>query len=264
MKFKNEIVSPKMAEKMLDGNTDNRRVRDRTVQFYAIQMQTGKWKSGTAEPIKLSTTGRVIDGQHRLLAVIKSKTPTEFTIAYDVDESVFDVLDTGRNRSGSDVFKVKGIKNDTILPAIISQYMQLKDGRHRFKEKLCTNNVLLEEYLSREIFWQGAANKTAGWYLNFAKILAPSMIGGLFALFYDINESTADEFMTQLCTGYNIKNKTVAALRNRLMQDKLSTLKMNTTMKTALIIKAWNMYRKNQEVKLIKFNQDKEEYPIAC
>jgi len=266
MKFKTEKITPAIAKKMLETNTDNRRIRQRTVKLYSIEMATGKWKEGTAEPIKIDPTGKVLDGQHRLLAVIKANTPIEFTVAYDVNDSVFDVLDTGRNRSGADVFKIAGIKNDTLIPAIISKYIRLKDGVDRTNLKLnqSTNAVVLEEYRNREGFWQGTANKTHSWYVSFAKILPPSTIGGMYAMFFDIHEEKADEFMTHLCTGYALKNRTIGALRNRLMQDKLSTVKMNETMKCALIIKTWNFYRKNQEVKLIKFNVEKEEYPVAC
>lgn len=266
MKFENKTITPLLAKKFLETNTFNRRVKDRIVNLYAREMVAGRWKDGTAEPIKISKKGNVLDGQHRLLAVIAANKPVRFVIAYDVDDSVFDVLDTGSLRSATDSFKVKGIKNDTVVPAIIAAYLSLSSGRARQsgKDSRPTTTILLDEYFKKEIFWQSVATLSQKWYISFAKILSPSTIGSLYALFYSINQDGANSFMNQLCTGFDVRNKTVSVLRNKLMQDKLSNFKMTQSMKIAIILKTWNCFRKGDELKLLKFDIMKEEFPIAC
>jgi hypothetical protein len=76
------------------------------VNRYAQDILAGRWKEDTGEVIKVSKSGIVLDGQHRLYAIVKANTPIFLHIAYGIDDSVSDVLDTGSVRSASDVFKL--------------------------------------------------------------------------------------------------------------------------------------------------------------
>jgi hypothetical protein len=98
-------------------------------------------------------------------------------------------------------------------------------------------------------------------YQTFAKILAPSFIGGFYAHFYKINAENAESFMKQLTTGIDIKNNTISLLRNRLMQDKMSVRKINPTVKMALIIKTWNCFVKNETLKTLSYDPILHKFP---
>jgi hypothetical protein len=260
-----ELVTPFIAKQYLEANISNRRVKQPVVARYAIDMANGRWKEDTAEMIKISKTGVILDGQHRLLAVIKANKPIWFHVAKGLEDSVFDVLDTGSLRNATDAFMVKGIKNECSIPSIISMYNLLvlgrKDGLQK-KDK-ATNAILLEQYFQDEMFWQNAAKKSLHWYISFAKILTPSMIGGFYAFLCKKNEDKAEQFMEQLCTGINIQNNVVGLLRTKLMQDKMSQRKMPPTLKMALIIKTWNCYISKTEIKLLKYDTVRDEFPIA-
>jgi hypothetical protein len=69
--------------------------------------------------------------------------------------------------------------------------------------------------------------------------------------------------MEQLTLGVNIQNETINALRQRLLEDRVSMLKMQFSHKTALILKTWNYFRTNNSAKSIKFDPTKETFPIA-
>ena len=57
----------------------------------------------TAEPIMVTQCGELINGQHRLQAVVLSGKTVNFTLATVPDSSTFRVLDQGRVRNNSDV-----------------------------------------------------------------------------------------------------------------------------------------------------------------
>lgn len=270
MEIKKQLVTPSLAKQMLEANIKNRRVKLPVLLRYTQEMNAGRWKEDTGETIKISKTGIVLDGQHRLLAVVKSNKPINFHIVYDLDDSVFDVLDTGSVRNASDVFLIEKIKNDNVLPSMITTYEILKksvvkvfDGQSVTKQYRPTNAELKELYYLRESFWQTVANQATNWYMAFAKILPPSTIGGFYAFFYDINEKDAYDFIHQLCTGKDIKNNSIALLRTKLMQDKIDQKKIQPSIKQAYIIKTWNYFRQNQEFKILKFDTIKEEFPKA-
>ena len=263
IEFIKELVTPSMAEKYLQSNISNRRIKEKVVVQYANDMKNGRWKDDTAEAIKISKSGIILDGQHRLEAVKKANIPIYFLIAKGLNDDVFDVLDTGSSRNAADVFKIQGIKHENIIPSIITTYNSLGYGKRMKVSAInkSTNAMLLEQYEEEEEFWQKVAIKTLGWYRNFAKILPPSIIGGFYAATYRINENNAQKFMNQLCTGVDIQNSVIILLRDKLMRDKLSQRKMPTNIKMALIIKSWDFFQKGKEVKLLKFNEEQEEFP---
>ena len=126
MEFKKILVTPALAKDYLQANIMNRQLRGNIVLDYATQMQKGLWKSDTGECIKISKEGVILDGQHRLNAVIKANIPVYFHVAIGLDESVFDVIDTGKLRSSSDIFTISKVKYASATAAIISQYYLIK------------------------------------------------------------------------------------------------------------------------------------------
>jgi hypothetical protein len=264
LEFKKQLITPTIAKQYLEANVFNRRVKAPVVYRYANDMANGKWKEDTAELIKVSKTGVILDGQHRLMAIIKANVSLYLHFAIGLEDTVFDVLDTGSTRNATDTFKVKNIKHENSIPAIISMYNLLNNGHKPNTHKVRNTNAdLLNQYFLDENFWQNVARQSHNWYLSFAKILPPSFIGGFYALFVNINKDKADEFMKQLTTGVAIENEVVNMLRNKLMQDKMSPRKMPSTLKMALIIKAWNVFVKNQTIKMLKFDTIRDEFPTA-
>jgi hypothetical protein len=263
--FNQILITPTTARGMLELNTSNRRIKQPIVDMYAKDMAAGRWKENTGEVIKISQTNKILDGQHRLEAIVKSNVAILMHIAVGLEDSVFDVLDTGSSRNATDTFMVAGIKNENMIPSIISMY-NLLDTNKRFgaqKNNKSTNSLLLNQYFSNEDYWQNLAKQSKIWYLAFAKILPPSFIGGFYAFFSKLNEDKADQFISELCTGLGSNNFVINLLRNKLMQDKMSPRKMPPSLKIALIIKAWNYYVTNKSVKFLKFDTVNEEYPKA-
>jgi len=73
-----EAVTPNMAKEWLDSQGQNRRVKPAHVQRLSRDMVDGHWI--VADPLKFDNTGLLMDGQHRLAALIKSKTTQKFLI----------------------------------------------------------------------------------------------------------------------------------------------------------------------------------------
>lgn len=264
--FEKTLITPAKAKELLEANIENRKIRHGRIIQLANDIIEGRWMEDTAETIKIAKTGRILDGQHRLHAIVKANKPIYCHIATNLDESVFKVIDTGAVRSATDIFKIDKIKNDKQLPSIIAFYNVLQAEKRRKSIHINdkpTNAMLLEQYYENENFWQLIVRNAQSWYIAFAKILSPSIIGGFYAHLYKIDSEKAYSFMNQLATGLNIENDVVAMLRTKLMQDKISMRKMPQEIKIALIIKAWNVYITKQTIKQLKFNIDMEEYPVA-
>lgn len=99
------IVTPHDATRILEGNEGNRKLRERVVDRYVAIITAGNWQL-SPQPIIIADTGRVLDGQHRLVAVERAGVPLPFTIISNVPESVFSVLDRGAVRSTADALGI--------------------------------------------------------------------------------------------------------------------------------------------------------------
>lgn len=65
-----ETITPELAADLLSRNMKNRPVSQQRVRKYMAAMVAGKWLLN-GEAIKISIDGRLIDGQHRLKAIIQ-------------------------------------------------------------------------------------------------------------------------------------------------------------------------------------------------
>jgi hypothetical protein len=110
-------VTPVMARHILDTyNTNNRPLRPSKIEMFARAMSDRAWRL-THQGLAFSNTKRLLDGQNRLSAVVRSQATVDFSIAFGQDDNAFEVLDTGGVRGGSDVLAICGYKNWNALAA---------------------------------------------------------------------------------------------------------------------------------------------------
>ena len=113
IQFTEMKIGPRLANKFLRSNSENnRKLSNGTVEKYARDMTMNRWDL-TAEPIMVTQCGTLINGQHRLQAVVLSGKTVNFTLATVPDSSTFRVLDQGRVRNNSDIL---GTSNNVLVP----------------------------------------------------------------------------------------------------------------------------------------------------
>jgi len=118
-------VDPATADKWLLNNFVNRPVSDDVVNAYARDMVNGVWIP-THQGIAFNDRDELIDGQHRLLAIVKSgktiRTMVTFGLPSKIDGhemTTMDAVDRGRTRSVADQLKIQhGMKNGSVIAAI--------------------------------------------------------------------------------------------------------------------------------------------------
>jgi hypothetical protein len=105
--MKRVFVTPQIAAQMLAKNVGNRAMRNHVVKQYAQQMREGHWRE-THEPIAVDASQNIVDGQHRLAAIVESGASIWFWLAtYDQECSAVDLpIDMGMRRRMSDVLRV--------------------------------------------------------------------------------------------------------------------------------------------------------------
>jgi hypothetical protein len=107
------FVTPEMAAEWLaSGNVENRAIRETVVNRYVGMMNSGEWKP-THQGVAFSSR-RLIDGQHRLAAIVRANKPQWLVVFAEQPDEVFGVLDKGTNRNLRDEVPLPGPVLDTI------------------------------------------------------------------------------------------------------------------------------------------------------
>ena len=130
MESKVITITPDMARDMLAKNMkNNRRLNHETVKRYARIMKAGGWNL-THQGIAFDDKGELIDGQHRLEALVAANVPVTMMVTYNVEHSDGEAftIDVGARRTTQNIIQISGITDDLYkyMSPYIGTYIRLK------------------------------------------------------------------------------------------------------------------------------------------
>lgn len=254
MNFVTKLVTPEIAKEILENNTGNRKVTQNHVDFLASQMKNGQF-SMTGETIKISKTGNLIDGQHRLNAIIKSGVCLELAFCVGLEDEIFDKIDTGRTRTASDILSVKGFSQVNELASAVRTINRLeKKVKNEFSgtSQMSSHDIL--EFVNNNqnileiVKWVCTRNPRF-------RMMSSGAIAALYYLFEKRDAKRVDEFFDAYYTGIGIlDNNPIYVLRNRLIMDSTNKTKLKSIDKAIAMIHTWNLFVKNKNLKRFDFD----------
>ena len=110
------LIDPETATRWLAANEANRHLRVAQVNKYASDMAAGRWHL-TGSPIQFAVDGRLLDGQHRLAAIVKSGVTLPMFVVRGLASTAQSYMDTGAKRTVADQLSIAGYKNSSVLAA---------------------------------------------------------------------------------------------------------------------------------------------------
>lgn len=142
-------ITPDQAIVMLEKNTMNRPVNELNLLSLSNEIAKGTFHF-TGESIKFSEDGTLLDGQHRLMAIIKAGRAAKMLIITGLETDSFKFMDTGRTRQASDVLAIEGFKNPTKLAAMVKLIISFKKGVYQQSShsKTCGTNRITNSIVS--------------------------------------------------------------------------------------------------------------------
>ena len=147
------LVTPDMAARFLEKNLiSNRKISPTRVSKLAAAMQSGDFIIG--DPLKFDKNDVLIDGQHRLTALIKARVTIEFLVIKGYDERVSTVLDIGAQRSCADIARLSGYQEITATHIAIFNGMILQHITSRCANYLSKHEIidLTSKYFNSIVF----------------------------------------------------------------------------------------------------------------
>lgn len=242
-------VDPNTACAMKQHNTRNRPLRERDVLRLARAMSSGNWKFN-GDSIRFSKTGVLLDGQHRLEAIIVSGTAQEMDVMFGLEDDVFDTIDTGRSRTGADVMFIAGnvkYANEvasTIRLMVAYQLIKADEVSYPPPRVSLTPQELLEESRKYPGIVEAVQSVAS---CNLRGVLNTTVASLLYYLASDKKKAT--EFLESIRTGVGEnwgKSNPAYQIRNLLLETKIrkgaTAPKMEKLELLALVITAYNYW----------------------
>jgi hypothetical protein len=268
--FTTEVITPEHATSILENMTCNRKVRDRHVTRLAHMMRDGEWHDDAGDPIRFGSDNQLLDGQHRLWAIVQSGIPRRMVVLRGIQTGTMAVLDTGVRRTLADYLGMQGEHYYKTLAGTLSFLWNYEitgtlDGStdwHKDTKSFSIGRGL--ELLDRN---PGIRDSLLpGTLLSRHMHGGPARWAAIHYTLFQVDPLDAAVFANMLVTGEGIPaGSPVSLLRQRLLQNITSMTKLPTREYTALVLKSWNLWRRGLDVKLLSYKPGgayPEAYPI--
>ena len=248
--FKHDIT-PLKAEVILGRNLQNRNVKESVVAKYARDMRNGHWVENS-QGIIIASDGSLNEGQHRLLAVIKSGKTIRMTIAFgDRPESRIS-LDQGATRNVRDYLAMEGIPNSGLLSQVARAVMNYDTyGMIDPSSEKRHTNAQVHEFVHANLAQLNIALHEVA-FKRKPIIFSRGVISFVYYLLRRDTSSNADvdTFFEGLLTGAGLETgNPILYCRNRLVYGaKRGATAMNQQTAVELLLRTWNMHRAGKHI----------------
>ncbi len=241
-------ITPELAGLLLEKHNDNNRnQRGRAVADMVRDLVEGDWALN-GETIKISKTGRVLDGQHRLLAILLGDKPMRTFVIIGLDDEAQDTMDSGIKRTTGDVLKLHGEKDVNVLAAIIRRLWLWQRGDRKLASNPVPTKTETSDFLEANPGIRESVRVAGRVYSNFPH-LSKTAVGVAHFLTDQVDAEKAEWFFERLADGaVDDPSHPVVTLRNRMIKD--NTVQDMFSSLT-LIMRAWNATREGASLKKI-------------
>ncbi|MFZ3234888.1 MAG: hypothetical protein WA417_12690 [Stellaceae bacterium] len=238
-------IDPKTAGEILaDRNKENWPPKPNKVQQFAADMAKSRWGL-TGDTIKFGTDGRLLDGQNRLSAAVRSGKSFQTHVVFGIDPDLFGRMDIGKPRNPADILHIAGFKYASTLAAAI-RWAHLLDTDPYNRETLQPDFVL---ELARGRYADIDTFLRYGREINKHFSHPAGQMAALVYIFSKHDANKSKEFTTAWTRGErNGKYQIIDTMQALLHSQKANNNgRIHELTRAGIIIKAWNIFRANQK-----------------
>lgn len=216
-----ELITPEKAKEYLSTMVNNRTLSKATVKAYVTDMENGNWDEKVGTAISFDENGHLIDGQHRLSALVSAKVNLHMWVFRGGKSGA--IYDSNRKRSNSDQVAIlrgdlEAIYRKPYVHSIFKRIIEDKKDSDGHWARITAKEIIDIIDDNRELL--------DGYFLRIPHTTVTNITIATvhYALFsaYCARESMDKliDFFEILCTGKSIGEDAfpVIALRNYLLQ----------------------------------------------
>lgn len=238
--------SPELASFILENlNVGNRPKKNKKIAQYASDMQNNNWTL-TGESVKFGRDGHLKDGQNRLAACVRSNSSFTTHAVFGIDPSTFAHMDSGAQRSNTDVFSIMGVPYPKETGTAVRFILAFK------KERLTTQSLNMTNEEIKDFYLKEVDHTLLQFCVKTAKItnrttsLLTSPLAALHYLWHKAGYSEeAKDFMSCLQSGTGSGPRAPARyLLESIMRIRVANrMKIDLAMHNALLLRAFTKHR---------------------
>lgn len=272
-------VTRPIAQRLLKTNTANRDFKTRGVDKIVEDQRSGSWNNQNPDPIVIDETGRLANGQHRLIGVVETGIPIVALVVEGVSLNVMETLDSGTQRTLVDTLIIEnrrdsaGHKNLSYLGGVIHAAFRYEDrgdlsqggGKVFSKAQLLTFYRENREWLERIVSWALSTHRKMPATKNITSVKR------LAVFRYALESSGAHvddiELFFAMLTEDRAAETAVLKLRKRFHSLQAEHNRKRFPLDDlvmALMVKSWNFYVQGEEPQAISWKSGgakKEKFP---
>lgn len=253
-------VTPALAAAWLKFNSKNRTPSRAKIRRFSRQMAAGKWMIN-GETVKFGASGRLLDGQSRLQAVVESGTTIVLEVRSGLPDATQESMDTGEARKHAHQLEMLGIGHPNEMAAALRLVWFWDRGIIGSAGKGRQSGDITNTTIREAMEQHPGIGASVGRCLNLKQLMPVSAAAFFHYVFAQADRKRADAFIERLTTGANLSaTNPIYLLRERLTSDRMAQAKIGRREKFALIIKAWNAFRLGRPLPKLVFRVD-EEFP---
>lgn len=239
-----ETITPMKAAMWLEGaNLRNRPLNMGRAKVIAAAIVRGEWALNGAA-IRFCTNGQLLDGQHRLQAIVLAGQPVRSLVVRGLSPETFHTIDTNcKSRTMSDVMALAGHKsaNVTAAAARLAYSYETYGNPYEAKgEKAATVEQVMA--MADTPAMRAAINATIS-FKWCKKYLSMSLVTFAYYAFDKYRPEHADGFFAKLESGIGLEaGSPILLLRDKLMVERGNIMRETQVSKAALLFKCWRLY----------------------
>lgn len=252
-------VTPANAANWLQRNNINRPVKRRQVAKYARDMANGDWQY-TGDAIKFAPDGELVDGQHRLMAVVLSNVPIDTEVLYDIPREAQDVMDAGAGRTASDMLALRGMSHATTVGAAAKLGLGVEMGAERPGSVFVTHPEIRHWIEKHPGIHDSAALAV---HLQRRADCPGSVLAYTHLVLSDIDSDQATQFWVDVADKVNLPYRDPAlSLANRFAEQRRNRAQTQKHVYLSLIYRAWNARREGRIIAQIRTHHNGHVIPV--
>lgn len=251
-----ERIGPALARIYMEANTKNRPLNKRHAQRLRDAMASGDWWMN-GETIVFSADGVLLNGQHRLWAIIQSGATVDVMIVRGINKEAFSTMDGVRARSAGDVLAIEDEKNSNAVAGAIAALVSFVDCGGNVNGSTVAGRKTTPS-LAMRVLHAHPGIRDSVQAMRQSRLFANQFGFMLHYVFGIVCKELADEFADVVANGHADIGRPFMVFREHLIHNPNRTdLRRSHCAKA---IKAFNAERSGDRPKMLRFSPS-EEFP---
>ena len=261
-----------VARAILKYNTKNRPFKKAGIKRFKTDMLAGAFHL-LGDTFKFGLTGRLLDGQNRLAAIIQAAEEASAKgipfdgiyshVVFGINDEMFAFMDRGKTRSGSDALTIDGFQDTNVTAQAIRWCKLFAEGN--VTDRTTYEPVELLAWVHKrgnKTPMKDAVSLATKIYRATGKLHPPGTMAALIIQFREANPEKAESYLAAYAGtgGDTLAKKNVNELERKLKKMSRASLgRIHEVPRFAMHILAWNKYVAGKSVSQATFSTFKKK-----